>query len=140
MRRLWTLLLSAAAAALPSSAGAQAAADTLPERVVDRIYDAINRCDTAAMGLHFAPVWYHAALEDTTAAPRRVNREEWVRDVLQWCHPPKLRFKMIHRIVMGPYVVDEQAVVDRGGVHLDMFEVRNGKVVHEWEGGWEERH
>lgn len=133
MRWTFVFLLAIAPAALPQAAGAQAAADTLPERVVAKFYDAINRCDTAAMGSLFAPVLYHGAMEDTARAPKRATREKWIRDIAEWCHPPKLRFKMIHRIVLGPYVVDEQAVVDKGAAHLDIFEVRRGKVVHEWE-------
>jgi hypothetical protein len=115
-----------------------AAVDTTPERVVERFYDALNRCDGKALGALFAPVLYHIALEDTASAPRRMTREEYVGNVMSWCDSPKPRFKMLHRIVMGPYVVDEQAVLEKGGVHLDMFEVRKGMIVKEWEGGWEE--
>jgi hypothetical protein len=133
MRRLWTLLLSATSAALPSMAGAQAAADTLPERVVDRAYDAINRCDVQAYGSLFASVWYHSMMEDSTQAAKKLTRDQLIRDVSQWCKPPKPRFKMLHRVVLGPYVLDEQAVLDKGTAHLDIFEVRNGKIAHEWE-------
>jgi hypothetical protein len=128
MRWTFTLLL-AMAAALPAAMGAQTAADPLPERVVDRTYDAINRCDVAAFNSLFAPVVYGSAMEDSTVAPRRRTAQ----DISGWCKPPKVRFKMIHRIVLGPYVVDEQAVVEQGKAHLDIFEVRKGKIVHEWE-------
>jgi hypothetical protein len=128
MRWTFTLLL-AMAAALPAAMGAQTAADTLPERVVDRTYDAINRCDVAAFNSLFAPVVYGSAMEDSTVAPRRRTAQ----DISGWCKPPKVRFKMIHRIVLGPYVVDEQDVVEQGKAHLDIFEVRKGKIVHEWE-------
>jgi hypothetical protein len=128
MRWTFTLLL-AMAAALPAAMGAQTAADTLPERVVDRTYDAINRCDVAAFNSLFAPVVYGSAMEDSTVAPRRRTAQ----DISGWCKPPKVRFKMIHRVVLGPYVVDEQAVVERSKAHLDIFEVRKGKIVHEWE-------
>lgn len=129
MRWTFTLLLTVAMAALPRAGAAQAAADTLPERVVDRIYETINRCDVAAFNSLFAPVVYGSAMEDSTVAPRRRSAQ----DISGWCKQPKVRFKMIHRIVLGPYVVDEQAVVDKGAAHLDIFEVRNGKIVHEWE-------
>ena len=127
MRWTFTLLLTATAA-LPRAGAAQAAADTLPERVVDRVYEAINRCDVAAFNSLFAPVVYGSAMEDSTVAPRRRSAQD-----LSWCKHPKVRFKMIHRIVLGPYVVDEQDVVEQGKAHLDIFEVRNGKIVHEWE-------
>jgi hypothetical protein len=125
----FTLLLAVASVALSRAGAAQAAADTLPERVVDRSYGAINRCDSTAFKALFAPVVYGSAMEDSTVAPRRRPPQ----DISGWCKPPKVRFKMIHRIVLGPYVVDEQAVVDRGASHLDIFEVRGGKIVHEWE-------
>jgi len=129
MRWSFKLLLAMAPASLPGALGAQAAADTLPERVVDRAYEAINRCDSTAFKALNAPVVYGSALEDTTAAPRRRGAQ----DISGWCKTPKVRFKMIRRIVLGPYVVDEQAVVERGASHLDIFEVRGGKIVHEWE-------
>ena len=128
MRRNFTLFLVMAAGTVPAAAGAQAAADTLPERVVDRTYDAINRCDVAAFNSLFAPVVYGSAMEDSTVAPRRRSAQD-----LSWCKTPKVRFKMIRRIVLGPYVVDEQDVVEQGKAHLDIFEVRKGKIVHEWE-------
>jgi hypothetical protein len=126
----WTfrLLLAMAPAALPGIAGAQTAVDTLPERVVDRVYETINRCDVAAFDSLFAPVVYGSAMEDSTVAPRRRRAQD-----ISWCKSPKVRFKMIRRIVLGPYVVDEQEVVEKGKAHLDIFEVRKGKIVHEWE-------
>ena len=129
MRRNLTLFLVMAAGTVPAAAGAQATADTLPERVVDRTYDAINRCDVAAFNSLFAPVVYGSAMEDSTVAPRRRTAQ----DISGWRKPPKVRFKMIRRIVLGPYVVDEQGVVEKGKSHLDIFEVRKGKIVHEWE-------
>lgn len=127
MRR-FILLLTVASVVLSRAGGAQAAADTLPELVVDRSYEAINRCDSTAFKALFAPVVYGSAMEDSTVAPRRRGPQ----DISGWCKPPKVRFKMIRRIVLGPYVVDEQDVVERGKAHLDIFEVRKGKIVHEW--------
>jgi hypothetical protein len=129
MRLTFTLLLAMAPAALPAAMAAQTAADTLPERVVDRVYQTINRCDVEAFNALFAPVVYGSAMEDSTVAPRR----RAAQDISGWCKSPKLRFKMIRRIVLGPYVVDEQDVVEQGKAHLDIFEVRKGKIVHEWE-------
>jgi hypothetical protein len=129
MRWTFTLLLLTAPGVLPAAMAAQTAADTLPERVVDRVYETINRCDVAAFESLFAPVVYGSAMEDSTVAPRR----RAAQDISGWCKSPKVRFKMIRRIVLGPYVVDEQDVVEQGAAHLDIFEVRKGKIVHEWE-------
>jgi hypothetical protein len=129
MRWTFRLLLALAPAALPAGTRAQTAADTLPERVIDRAYDALNRCDVVAFTSLFAPVVYGSAMEDSTVAPRRRTAQ----DISGWCKAPKMRFKMIRRIVLGPYVVDEQDVIEQGKAHLDIFEVRKGKIVHEWE-------
>jgi len=129
MRWTFTLLFLMPPAVLPAGMAAQTAADTLPERVVDRVYETINRCDVAAFESLFAPVVYGSAMEDSTVVPRRRTAQ----DISGWCKPPKVRFKMIRRIVLGPYVVDEQDVVEQGKAHLDIFEVRKGKIVHEWE-------
>jgi hypothetical protein len=133
MRRNFTLFLVMAAGTVPAAAGAQAAADTLPERVVERTYDAVNRCDAAAYGSFFAPVHYHSIMVDTTRVATRQSRDGVIRALPHYCKSPKVRFKMIRRIVLGPYVVDEQDVVEQGAAHLDIFEVRKGKIVHEWE-------
>jgi hypothetical protein len=133
MRRNFTLFLVMAAGTVPAAAGAQAAADTLPERVVERTYDAVNRCDAAAYGSFFAPVHYHSKMVDTTEVAERQSRDGVIRALPHYCKSPKVRFKMIRRIVLGPYVVDEQDVVEQGAAHLDIFEVRKGMIVHEWE-------
>jgi len=39
------------------------------------------------------------------------------------------------KLVVGPFVVVEEAVVDGRHVILDIYEVRGGKVVHQWESG-----
>ncbi|MFL5496522.1 MAG: hypothetical protein ACJ8DC_19215 [Gemmatimonadales bacterium] len=133
MDRNFTLFLIIAVGTVPAAAGAQAAADTLPERVVERTYDAVNRCDAAAYGSFFAPVHYHSKMVDTTEVAERQSRDGVIRALPDYCKSPKVRFKMIRRIVLGPYVVDEQDVVEQGAAHLDIFEVRKGKIVHEWE-------
>ena len=40
-----------------------------------------------------------------------------------------------HRMVVGPYVIDEQVRGPERRRHLDIFEVRKGKIVREWESG-----
>ena len=137
------LLLATALLALPRLARAQAADDTLPERVVAQAYDAVNRCDRTAYYSLFAPVWYHSAMEDSSEVAARQTRDKAIGelDPKSWwaacgdkprtASPNPL--KMIRRIVLGPYVVDEQGPEGGGYVHLDIFEVRQGKIVHEWE-------
>ena len=137
------LRLLLAATLLPCLARAQAAADTLPERVVEQVYDAINRCDRMAYHALFAPVWYHSAMEDSSTAAVRHTREEVSREVppaTWWAScgdtprtVPDGPVQSIRRIVLGPYVVIEESVRDGRYVLLDIYEVRQGKVVHQWE-------
>ena len=136
MRWLVAPLLALAPAGAPYAAWAQTAVDTMPERVVSQAYDAFNRRDPAAFLSFFAPVWYYAALEDTAAGPRRHVREDDIRDYTErGAFRTTPTIKVTRRIVIGPYVVDEQARGRDGTVVLDIFEVRQGKIVREWESG-----
>jgi hypothetical protein len=139
-----SFLLAVASLPLAGLARAQAAADTLPERVVAQVYDAINRCDRVAYYSWFAPVWYHSGMEDSSAAATmRQTHDEVSREA-----PPGTWFsscrdspqpaaegpvRATRQIVLGPYVVIEEAVRDGLYVLLDIYEVRHGKIVHEWE-------
>lgn len=139
----FTLLLALALPGLPCFLAAQEASDSLPERVVARAYEALNRCDHSAYYALFASVWYHSVMEDSAKVATRQSRNEALQNVdpnSWWAtcgdKPRKAspdRFKAIRRIVLGPYVVDQQSVMGGRIVHLDVFEVRNGKIVHEWE-------
>ena len=75
------MLLTMALLLLSRPVGAQTAPDTLPERVVAHIYDAINHCDRKAWYSWFAPVWYHSDMEDSSAAVTRRASEEAGRKV-----------------------------------------------------------
>ena len=96
----------------------------------------LNRHDPAAFLSFFAPVWYHTVLEDTAAAPRRQVREENIRDyVAKDAFGNMPTITMTRRMVVGPYVIDEQVRGRDRTRHLDIFEVRQGKIVREWESG-----
>jgi hypothetical protein len=113
-----------------------AAADTLPERVVSEAYSAFNRHDPVAFLSYFAPVWHSTVLEDTATAPKRQVREETIRDyVAVNAFATKPTITVTRRMVVGPYVIDEQVRGPDGHRHLDIFEVRQGKIVREWESG-----
>jgi hypothetical protein len=137
MYRLVQLLLGLTSAITPYAAAMQATADTLPERVVAQAYEAFNRADAAAFFSFFAPTWYHSVMEDTVAAPSRRIREDSKRDLEHlWARGgTKPKIKVVRRIVQGPYIVDEQVREPGGTMHLDIFEIRNGTIVHEWESG-----
>jgi hypothetical protein len=143
MHWFFMLLLPVALLALPRLARAQASDDSLPERVVAQAYAAVNRCDRTAYYSLFAPVWYHSVMEDSSEVASRQTRDKAIRELdpnSWWAScgdKPRMAspnpLKMIRRIVLGPYVVDEQGPEEGGYVHLDILEVRHGKIVHEWE-------
>jgi hypothetical protein len=135
MRRLMVLL----AAILPVARGgarAQGMSDTLPESVVSQAYEAFNRHDPAAFLAYFAPIWHYTALGDTAARPRRHTREQDLRDYLAGdAFRNKPTITVVRRLVVGPYVIDEQLRGRDSTRRLDIFEVRQGKILHEWESG-----
>jgi hypothetical protein len=136
MRCLLGILLTLVAAGEWSTVRAQAASDTVPKRVVSQAYDAFNRHDPLVFLSFFAPVWYHTALEDTATAPRRQVQDENIRDFLAMkAFATKPTITVTRRMVIGPYVIDEQVRGPDRSRHLDIFEVRHGKIVQEWESG-----
>jgi hypothetical protein len=139
------ILLTMALLLLSRPVGAQTALDTLPERVVAHIYDAINHCDRKGWYSWFAPVWYHSDMEDSSAAVTRRTSEELGRKAEPgtWfasCgDTPRADangpLAAARKLVVGPFVVVQEAVMDWRHVILDIYEVRGGKVVHQWESG-----
>jgi hypothetical protein len=108
----------------------------MPERVVSQAYDAFNRHDPAAFLSFFAPVWYHTVLSDSIGGPKRQVREENIRDyTARDAFHNKPTITVIRRLVVGPYVIDDQIRGRDSTRRLDIFEVRKGKIVHEWESG-----
>jgi hypothetical protein len=135
MRWLLASLLTVAAGEW-CTVRAQTPLDTMPERVVSQAYDAFNRHDPAAFLSFFAPVWYHTLLSDSVGGPTRQVREENIRDyVARDAFHSKPTITVIRRLVVGPYVIDEQIRGRDSTRRLDIFEVRKGKIVHEWESG-----
>ena len=136
MRWLLGVLLALAPAGEWSAAHAQATSDTLPKRVVSQAYDAFNRHDPLAFLSFFAPVWYHTTLEDPGAAPKRQVQDENIRDFLAMkAFASKPTIRVTRRMVVGPFVIDEQVRDPDRSRHLEIFEVRQGKIVREWESG-----
>jgi hypothetical protein len=138
------MLLLAALVAIPHQVRAQNADDTLPASVVDQAYDAILRCDRVAFYSLFAHVWYYSTLEDSSQVVTLRSRDKAILQLdpnSAWARcgdKPKAsqgRYNILQRIVLGPYVVDKHANEAGSYVHLDIFEVRHGLIVREWESG-----
>lgn len=136
MRWLFGLIVTLIPAGEWCVAQAQTASDTLPKQVVSQAYNAFNRHDPFAFLSFFAPVWYHSALEDPAAAPRRQVGDENIRDFLAMkAFATKPTITVTRRMVIGPYVIDEQVRGPDRSRRLNIFEVRQGKIVWEWESG-----
>ena len=136
MYRALAFLVAIAATGAFSEVWGQAAADTLPDRVIDRAYAAFNRHDPEAFLSNFAETWWYSPLEDTAAAPQRNERADELkayRELDAFRNRPTIR--LVRRLVAGPYVVDLQSRGRDSVLRLDIFEVRNGKIVREWESG-----
>ena len=136
MNRTLVFLVAIAGTGAASDLCGQAAADTLPERVVDSAYAAFNRHDPAAFLKNFAETWWYSTLEDTAAAPRRnVRADELMAYREQDAFRNRPTIRLVRRLVAGPYIVDLQSRGRDSVMRLDIFEVRNGKIVREWESG-----
>lgn len=109
--------------------------DTLPVNVVQRGMDAYNRRDVDAMAALYDTVVVHESLVDSTG-PQRMSRAA-VRDGIlkSFQQARNSKLTLVKRIATGPFVVDvyDLAMDGKRSRHLDLFEVRKGKIVREWE-------
>ena len=110
--------------------------DTLPASVVQRGLAAFNRHDVnALMAIYDSAAYTHETLGDSTGlqrVPLSVIREAATRLFAQ---AKDAKVDSVRRLTDGPFVVDLYETIANGKKtqHLDIFEVRNGKVVREWE-------
>jgi hypothetical protein len=109
--------------------------DTLPERVVQRALDGFNHHDVVAIEAEYQPFFMHENMADSTG-PRLVSRTD-MRDslILVFQRAKDARLKLSKRVLNGPLVTDLYVTIENGKKrkHLDIYEVRNGKIVREWD-------
>jgi hypothetical protein len=145
-------LLTGALLALPpaAAAGAQTAEDTLPVRVVQRMFDAFRRGDVATRSTLYDSVYYFQDLRvpppgdpDRPVALSAEERARLWRGTPRETRPDTLarrHRKVLQRMVAGRFVVYHIAVLfdsphgDRSFEKLEVYEVRNGKIVAEYDG------
>ncbi len=112
--------------------------DTLPEHVIQRSEDAFNRHDAKALGALYAPtavlsfVGADSTARNWPASPDSVA----VAIARYWTSqkkPPTI--KHLQRMSAGPFVADKYELHDdRGATYaLDIYEVRGGLIVREWQ-------
>ncbi len=144
MRYSFLLLVIAASTAVPRPVAAQAE-DTLPEHVVDRFLAAFMRHDVTAVIALWDTVSYFQDLAVPPTGVRRGTLEDRARAMLNSSAAPDPRGPghrdVIRRMVVGRFVVSHIAVwwdPPYGDTHnfqkLEIYEVRNGKIVAEWDG------
>ncbi|HET9011883.1 MAG TPA: nuclear transport factor 2 family protein [Gemmatimonadaceae bacterium] len=134
------LLASIILTCVGATARAQSPADTMPVRVVERAIEAFKRKDLDATFADYDTTFTYEILGDGKGQ-RRVRRADWVRQmksdtsVVEFMNTWSIT--KIERGSRGPWVFDIWTVRGPNGEtmkHVDLFEVRNGKIVREIEG------
>jgi hypothetical protein len=109
--------------------------DTLPQKVVQRALDGFNHHDVVAIETEYQPMYLYQNLADSTA-PKLVSRVD-MRDslIVLFQRNKDATLRLSKRVLNGPIVTDFYVAVLNGRKrkHVDMYEVRNGKIVREWE-------
>jgi hypothetical protein len=134
MRRL--VLLLALAAAPPVQAQFHFThRDTLPQKVVQRALDGYNHHDVVAIENEYQPTYLYQNLADS-AGPRLVSRVD-VRDslIVVFQRAKDAKLMLSKRVLTGPIVTDFYVAKGNGRKEkrVDIYEVRHGKIVREWE-------
>jgi hypothetical protein len=109
--------------------------DTLPQKVVQRALDGFNHHDVVAIETEYQPMYMYENLADSTG-PHLISRVA-MRDslILVFQRTKDAKLRLSRRVLNGPLVTDFYVTVLNGRKkkHVDMYEVRHGKIVREWE-------
>ena len=149
--RCFPLLAGALFALAPiPPADAQVLEDTLPLRVVERMLDAFDRGDVTTRSTLYDSVYYFQDLmvprRGDPRRPAAISPEErarsWQASVTRagFDTLPRRSRKVLQRMVAGRFVVYHFAVLfehpheDQSFEKLEVYEVKNGKIVAEYDG------
>lgn len=109
--------------------------DTLPQKVVQRALDAYNHHDVVALEAEYLPMYMYQNMADSSA-PHLVSAVA-VRDslILVFQRSKDAKQRLSKRVLTGPIVTDFYTTILNGKKkkHVDVYEVRHGKIVREWE-------
>ena len=149
-RRSLVLAIVGAVVAPSTTLALQTAEDTLPARVVDRAIKAFMRHDAEAYLAEWDSVTYFQDLEPSQVSathpggPTRRRHDEFARRLREaWGRPDprgRGRVELIQRLVAGRFVVNHLAISwdpphdPQNFQKLEIYEVRNGKIVAEYDG------
>jgi hypothetical protein len=133
-----------------SRIAAQAPTDTLPVHVVSRMLEAFDRGDQVARSRLYDSVYY---FQDLTVPPpgdpkrpKAMSAEERAREWQRYITEsrfdtlPQRSHKVLQRMVVGRFVVYHIAVIfqpphqENSFEKLEVYEVKNGKIVAEYDG------
>ena len=108
--------------------------DTLPQYVATHALEAYNRHDVPALEGFFDTVSVHEMLGDTTKRGSGTPQQMWA-GIADYLAKNKVRAKLKQQIVSGPFVVLLYDFIENGkrSPHLEIDEVRHGKIVHVWD-------
>jgi hypothetical protein len=110
--------------------------DTLPDRVARSALEAYNRHDVNALAAFYDTITVHEMLGDS--ARRFVGTpSQNVAALPDYFAKNQVHAELKQQIVSGPFVVQLYDFIENGKrtPHLDIYEVRHGKIVHEWDQG-----
>jgi hypothetical protein len=104
--------------------------------VVRRADDAFARGDDSTAATQFAdPVLFHTWGDTVVRRISHADMRAGFAKVL--ATNPKMRYTVVDRMVVGPFVVDHERLVGMADGHprdaLNVMEVRDGRIVAEWE-------
>jgi hypothetical protein len=108
--------------------------DTLPQYVATHSLEAYNRHDVQALESFYDTVSVHEVLGDSTKRASGTPQQMWA-GMADYFAKNKVQAELKQQIVSGPFVVLFYDFVENGkrSPHIDIYEVRHGKIVHEWD-------
>ena len=126
----------------PTSADAQATRsgktdrDTLPDYVARHALEAYNRHDVPALMSFYDTVSVHEMLGDSAGRYKGTAAQMYAA-LPEYFAKNKVHAELKQQIVSGRFVVQLYDFIENGKrtPHLDIYEIRHGKIVHEWDQG-----
>jgi hypothetical protein len=141
MRGISCLLVAVWASAYPLAHLApseKVVPDTIPEHVIQRGEEAFNRHDAKALAALYAPQAVLSFLSaDSSLRTVSSTPDSVAAGMTRYWGGQKVgpRIRHLERISAGPFVAEKDQLTDDRGTpqFLDIYEVRGGLIVHEWQ-------
>ena len=110
--------------------------DTLPDHVARAAFDAYNRHDVPALLTFYDTVAVHELLGDSTGRFKGTPAQMYA-GLADYFAKNEVHQELRQQLVSGRIVVQLYDFIENGKrtPHFDIYEVRHGKIVHEWDQG-----